>query len=87
MNLYPQAGLFASGEMSEHNSAGFIGVKKRHPCPSENRSFGVRSIIERIFVYGSVLYLVFRRSVKKRIVTLLFPILWVLVVVLEDLLG
>ena len=65
----------------------FIGVKKRHTCPCENPSFGVRSIIERIFVYGSVLYIVFSCSVKKRIVTLLFPILWVLVVVLEDLLG
>ena len=36
----PEMGLFASDKMSEHNSMGFLGVKKRHPYPWEQPSFG-----------------------------------------------
>jgi hypothetical protein len=40
------AGLLASGEISEHNSMDFFGVKKRHPYPSAQRSYGVKAIMD-----------------------------------------
>jgi len=40
------AALLASGEISEHNSMGFFGVKKRHPYPLGQRTYRVKAIIE-----------------------------------------
>ena len=45
-SLYPsQAGLFASGEITEHTSMGVFGGKKRHPYHREQRSFIIKAII------------------------------------------
>ena len=49
LSLYPQTALLASGEISEHDSRGFFGVKKRHPYPWEQWSFGVKVIIGNLF--------------------------------------
>ena len=47
------AALPDSGGISEHTSMGFFGVKKRHPYPSGQRSFGVKGIIDFFNYRGS----------------------------------
>ena len=42
--LYLQ--LYPPGGISEHNSMGFFGVKKRHPYPWYQSSFGAKAIIQ-----------------------------------------
>ena len=42
--LFPEP--LPSGWMSEHNSMGFFGVKKRYPYPSGQRSYETRAIID-----------------------------------------
>ena len=42
--LFNRAGW--ADTMSEHNSMGFLGVKKRHPYPLGKRSCGVETIFD-----------------------------------------